>query len=266
MAGSFETASRLETIEPGRHRGHIDPSWGQGRALFGGIQAALLVWACEACVEDPERRLRTLALSFCRACQPGDIEVSAWLDRGGRYVSHLGARLVQDGETVATALALYARDRDDPLTLAGAEPPSLPPPESLERLPPHPFIPAFTHHFDMRFVPGTGPYVGGERAEVAGWVRFAEPTPLDSAALAALLDVWPPSVLTILEPPRASASVDLRYDILQPLPIAGAEVDDFYAFRCRILHWSAGHGVDEGELWTRDGRQVARIRQLRVVF
>ena len=266
FATNFATASRLETLGPGRHRGRIDASWGQGRALFGGIQAALLVRACEACVDDPERRLRTLSMSFCRAAKPEEVEVSAWLDRGGRYVSHLGARLTQEGETVATALAVYGRDRDDPLVIEGAEPPLLPPPESLVRTEPKPPIPLFTGHFDMRFVPGTQPYAGTDRAEVSGWVRFAEPVPLDSVAMAALLDVWPPSILTILAPPRASASVDLRYDILQPLPIVGAAVDDFYAFRCRILHWSAGHGVDEGELWTRDGRLVARVRQLRVLF
>lgn len=262
----FTRASRLETLEPGRYHGQIDASWGQGRALFGGIQAALLVRACEAALDDPERRLRTFQMAFCRACQPDGVEVSARLERGGRYVSHLSARLSQDGETVATALAVYGRDRDDPLAVEGAEPPVLPPPEELVRVEPRPPIPVFTGHFDMRFVPGTQPYAGGDRAEVEGWVRFLEPEPLDAAAMAALLDVWPPSILTVLAPPRASASVDLRYDLLQPLPLAGAAPDDFYAFRCRILHWSAGHGVDEGELWTRDGRPVARVRQLRVIF
>lgn len=266
MAGPFVAASRLQPDGPGRWRAELDASWGQGRALFGGIQAALLTAACEAVLGDPDRQLRTLSVAFCSAAQAGDFVVEAKVERGGRYVSHLSARLVQGGETVATALAVFARDRDDPLALAGAEPPDLPSPESLPRLEPHPFIPVFTRHFDMRFVPGTAPYSSGDRPEVAGWLRFAEPTPLDAPALAALLDVWPPSVLTLLAPPRASASIDLRYDVLQPLPLPDVDPDAFFAFRCRTLHWRAGHGIDEGELWTRDGRPVARIRQLRVVF
>ncbi len=266
MPQHFDAASTLKTLEPGRYLAHLDTSWGQGRALFGGIQAALMVRACDSLIEDDSRRLRTLSLSFCKAAAAGDIEIEARLERGGRYVSHFTARLVQNEETVATAIALYARDRDDPLVFEGAEPPVLPEPESIERLPPHPANPVFTRHFDTRFVPGTQPYAGAEEPEVAGWLRFAEPTTLDGAAMAALLDVWPPAVLSTLAPPRASASVDLRYDILQPLPIADAAIDDFYAFRCRIIHWSAGHGIDEGELWTRDGRPVARIRQLRVIF
>ncbi|MEM7585315.1 MAG: thioesterase family protein [Acidobacteriota bacterium] len=269
---TFADASTLSTVEPGHYIARLDASWGQGRALFGGIQAALMVRGCETLLDDTERHLRTLSLSFCRAAVAGDIEVEARLERAGRYVSHFTSRLTQGGETVATALAVYARDRDDSVRFDGAEPPELPEPETLERLPAHPAIPIFTRHFDTRFIPGTQPYAGSDEPEVKGWLRFAERTPaarrtpLDAPAMAALLDVWPPAVLTTLAPPRASASVDLRYDILQPLPLASASVDDFYAFRCRILHWDAGHGIDEGELWTRDGRPVARIRQLRVIF
>ncbi len=266
MPQSFNDASTLQSMEPGRYLARLDESWGQGRALFGGIQAALLVRACESLLDDDTRHLRTFSLSFCRAAAAGEFEVEARLERGGRYVSHFSTHLVQGGETVATAIAVFARDRDDTLTFEGAEPPELPEPESIDRLPPHPAIPVFTRQFDTRFVPGTEPYAGAEEPEVAGWVRFAQPTNLDSAAMAALLDVWPPAVLSTLAPPRASASVDLRYDILQPLPLAGADARDFFAFRCRIIHWSAGHGIDEGELWSRDGRPVARVRQLRVIF
>jgi acyl-CoA thioesterase len=266
MSNTFEAASRLVPGEAGRLKGSLDASWGQGRALFGGIQAALLVRACDSALADPARQLRTLSVGFCRATEAGELEAEARLEREGRYISHLSARLIQGGEVVATALAAYARDRDDSLSLDYPAPPELPPPEELPTARPNRFIPAFLQHFDMRFVPGTAPYSASDVAEARGWVRFAEPAPLGAAAMAALLDVWPPAVLTMLSPPRSSASVDLRYDVLQPLPIEGAAADDFYAFRCRILHWRAGHGIDEGELWTRDGRPVARIRQLRAIF
>lgn len=266
MTTTFAAVSRMIAVGEGRLRGHIDPSWGQGRVLFGGIQAAFLVRALEASVGDPERRLRTLSVAFCRATEAGEIEAEARVEREGRYVSHLSARLLQGGEVAATALAVFARDRDDALELNEPTPPILPPPEELDRAPVSSFIPAFVRHFDLRFVPGTAPYSQSAEAEARGWLRFAEPAPLDAAAFAALLDVWPPAVLTLLAPPRSSASVDLRYDLLQPLPLAGAKDDDFYAFRCRILHWRAGHGIDEGELWTRDGRPIARIRQLRAIF
>lgn len=267
MSTSFAAASRLEATTEGRLRARIDESWGQGRALFGGIQAAVLVRALETALADKERQLRTLSVAFCRAAASGEIEAEARLERDGKYVSHLSARLLQNGEVVATSLAVYARDRDDALAIDDATPPELPPPEELQKAGPPPFTPpAFVHHFNTLFVPGTAPYSGNPVAEARGWVRFAEPAPLDAAAFAALLDVWPPAVLTTLAPPRSSASVDLRYDLLQPLPLAGAADDDFYAFRCRILHWRAGHGIDEGELWTRDGRPVARIRQLRAIF
>lgn len=266
MTTHFASTSLLSAGDDGLLHGDIDESWGQGRALFGGIQAALLVRALDGALADPARQLRTLSIAFCKAAHGGALEAEAKLEREGKYISHLSARLLQNGEVVATSLAVYARDRDDDLVLDDAAPPELPAPEELETAGPHPFIPAFVRHFDLRFVPGTAPYSGSAIAEARGWVRFAEPAPLDAAALAALLDVWPPAVLTLLRPPRSSASVDLRYDILQPLPIAGAQDDDFYAFRCRILHWRAGHGIDEGELWTRDGRPVARIRQLRAIF
>lgn len=263
---AFTTTSLLQPDPAGRLLAHIDASWGQGRALFGGIQAALLVRGCDSVLADPDRHLRTLQVGFCRAAQAGEIEVKACLEREGRYISHLSARLLQDGEVVATALAVYSRDRDDELAIDDPKPPVLPSPEELGPSVFHPAMPAFLRHFDTRFVPGTAPYSQGKEAETRGWLRFAEKTPLDGAAVAALLDVWPPAVLTLMAPPRSSASVDLRYDILPSLPLADVAQDDFLAFRCRILHWRAGHGIDEGEVWTRDGRPIARIRQLRAIF
>jgi acyl-CoA thioesterase len=266
MSSCFASTMKLENGPDGLWLAEVDESWGQGRALFGGIQAALVVQACETQLGAEERQLRTLAMSFCRAAQPGRLEVEARLERAGRYISHLSARLSQDGEVVATALATFARDRNDPLVFEERLALDLPEPEALSRPRSHPFLPTFLQHFDIRFVPGFSPYAGGQVAEAKGWLRFAEPITIDGKALAALLDVWPPAVLTTLAPPRSSASVDLRYDIVTPMPIVDAGPEDFLAFDCRVLDWRAGQGIDEGELRTRDGRLIARIRQLRAIF
>lgn len=261
----FDAASRLRPTAAGRLGARVDASWGQGKALFGGIQAALLVRALESVVSGDGRSLRTLAISFCRAAEAGELELDAGIDREGRNVTHAHARLLQGDGVVATALATFARDRDDARAWNEATPPQLPPPAQLERLV-HPLAPVFLRHFDVRFVDRQAPFAGGDEPQVTGWVRFGEPVPIDAAALAALLDVWPPAVLATLAEPRPSTSVDLRYDLLTPPPIGGLADDDYLAFRCRVLHWHGGHGVDEGEVWTRDGRPVARIRQLRAVF
>lgn len=265
---SFRDVTRLEPLGSGRFTARFDETWGQGRALYGGIQAAVVARALRELIVDDERALRTLALHFCRPAAPGSIEVRATLEREGRSVTQASARLVQGDELVATALATLARPRDvERPPFDETTRPDLPPVESLERVPPSPMLPAFLGHMDLRFAPGTEPFCGAGEREVRGWCRILDPGVPDEAWLAGLLDVWPPAVLPTLAEPRPSSSVDLRYDLLGGgRRFADVDPGSFFAFRCRAFHEADGYSVDEGELWTGTGRPLARVRQLRVVF
>ena len=81
-----------------------------------------------------------------------------------------------------------------------------------------------------------------------------------------LLDAWPPPYLPMLNAPAPAATIDLTYHVLQPLPLADAGPNDAYAMVVKGPFLKDGFGESYGELWTRDGRLVARTRQLCAVF
>lgn len=263
---SFADVTRLHRLDDGTFEARFDESWGQGRALYGGIQAAALVRAFRESGVPEERSLRTLALHFCRAAAPGELEVRAEVERSGRYVTQTSGRILQEGETMATALASFARPRGEDREVRGNEMPELPPPEALPEVPLGPHVPSFLQHADLRLTADSAPFSGAETPDVAGWCRLLDPGPLDDAVLAGILDLWPPSLLPVLPEPRPAASVDLRYDVFGEWPPEGAGPETFWPFRCRTLHADAGYVVDEGELWSPDGRAIARVRQLRALF
>src|SRR5688500_4058906 len=76
----------------------IPAGWGQGRATFGGLVAALAVRAARQRLPEP-RPCRALVASFPGPVAPGDVELRVRELRHGRAVSHLQVEVAQGGET-----------------------------------------------------------------------------------------------------------------------------------------------------------------------
>ncbi|MEZ4339430.1 MAG: thioesterase family protein, partial [Sandaracinaceae bacterium] len=70
----FSVASRFEPVGPNRFRGELTEDWYQGRALYGGLTAAILVRAMETHAGEA-RPLRMLHATFCAPATAGPAEV-----------------------------------------------------------------------------------------------------------------------------------------------------------------------------------------------
>ncbi len=95
-----------------------------------------------------------------------------------------------------------------------------------------------------------------------GWVRLAEARPVDSAVAAALTDTWVPMPFTYIDEshPIMFPTIELTVHFLDPLPLAGdTGIDPCFVWH-RIDTSRSGFVVQDTEVWTRNGRLIARGR------
>jgi acyl-CoA thioesterase len=264
----FDRDTEPRPLGGGAYRVRIDRGWWVVRGPNGGYIAALLVRALEHAVADRARPLRSLTVHYLRPPAEGEALVETVIERTGRTVTNTSARLVQGGKLQALALAAFAQASAS-AEMHHALPPEVAPVEACPERPPS-AIPIH-ERFEQRFAIGPPPLVGPRTrdARTGGWLRLAEPRPLDAALLVAYTDSWPPALFTTHElPPTPGGvpTVDLTVHVRTPLPAPGLRPEDhvLVAFRTREV----GQGLleEDGEIWSRDGRLLAHSRQLAVLL
>ncbi len=268
MQSRFDRDTEPRPLGNGAFEVRIDRGWWVVRGPNGGYIAALLVRALERAVADAARMLRSLTVHYVRAPGEGEARVETTLERAGRSVTTASARLLQGGQLQALALAAFALPRPS-AELHHALRPEVPPHEAC---PPRSGsgIP-IRERFELRFAIGPPPFDGprSREARTGGWLRLAEPRPLDAALLVAYADAWPPSVFACSELPQLAGgipTVDLTVHVRTPLPVPGLRAEDpvLVAFRTREV--SQGVLEEDGEIWSPDGRLLAHSRQLAILL
>lgn len=251
-----------QTSEGGRFSFAFDDSWYQGRGAFGGVSAAAVLEAMRAIVDDERRRPRSLHIHFCAPLPAGKHHIEVRVERLGSRVTHLGARVLDDGKVACLASATFAATRDATLAFHEVKAPVVPPFETVPPVGPSPLLPAFCQHFEYRFCVGHLPYTGAEEAHLGGWVRSRSHERLDYALAAALLDAYPPAALTRAESITPAASVDLTVDFFEALPLQQGHKDGRALLTARSRYAGGGYADERSELWSEDGRLLAQCRQL----
>ena len=261
----FDRDTALRPLAEGEFEATLDRGWWIVVGPNGGYLAAILVRALSETVGDPARPPHSLTVHYLSPAHQGPVRVRTRVERAGRSLTALSARLEQDGALVALALAAFAQARPSP-GFADARMPEVAPPESLV-----PFASEAARVAPMRGQLDSRPAFGdplrasSSEALTGGWIRLHEPRVADYALLALLCDAWPPAVARhpalAGAPRRGTPTIDLTIHFRAPVP-ADARRDDFYlcVFRSRTLH--AGFVEEDGEIWTRGGRLLAQSRQL----
>ncbi len=244
----------------------LPASWGQGRATFGGLVAALVAQRMQQAVAKG-RALRSLQISFVGPVaveQPVQIEVE--LLREGKAVSQVQGRLVQAGEVKLAMLGSFGGDRASQVAVAADTAPAVSAPEGLPSMPCLPGItPEFVQHVDMRWTFGGLPFSGQASRDMGGWMRFREQPPqLTDAHLVALIDAWPPAVLPHLKQPAPASSLSWTLEFVYPRPALAA--GDWLLYRASIDQAGAGYGHTQAQIWGPDGNLLALSRQVVTVF
>ena len=253
----FDADTALEPIGDGRWRGTISERWYVGRGANGGLVAALCVRAMTALAADPGREPRSLTVHYLAPFTAGPVEVAGRVERSGRSTTAVSLRLEQEGRPVGLALGALGVWQEGAREHGAIRPPDVQPPGALEPLDPAtPGVPPFVVNYDWRWAVGPG----DNAARVGGWLRTADPRPVDHVALAAFADAFPPAVFPLLGgalPPMPT--IDLTIHFCAPLDGLG-EGWILGAFASR--HLAGGVFEEDGELWSEDGRLLVQSRQL----
>lgn len=246
----------------------VASGWRAGRGPHGGYLAAMLLRALIATVDDPERTPRSLTIHYTRSPEPGPIEIRTTVERAGRSLTTLSARMEQSGRTTALALAAFSVPWRAPS--ANELPmPELGPPDAERRSTPKLFkgAPEFTRHLVMQPRVGAVPFAGsGAPMRIGGWIGLPEQRPVDAISLALFCDAWFPPSFIALDSPAISPTIDLTVHFRQS--IDGCDCDPaalcLGVFDTRLLH--DGLFEEDGVIWAPDGTVLAQSRQLGIIM
>jgi acyl-CoA thioesterase len=246
----------------------IAPGWRAGRGPHGGYLAAMLLRALIDTVDDPSRTPRSLTIHYTRAPAPGPIEILTTVEREGRSLSTLSARMEQSGKVTALALAAFSVPWEAPA--ANELPmPELAPPDPERRSTPQLFkgAPEFTHQLVMQPRVGAIPFAGsGAPMRIGGWIGLPELRPVDALSLALFCDAWFPPSFIALDSPAISPTIDLTIHFRQAISECDCDPTALClsVFDTRLLH--DGLFEEDGVIWAADGSVLAQSRQLGIIM
>jgi acyl-CoA thioesterase len=257
---AFDRDTAVEPLGAGRYGVRFDRSWWVARGPNGGYIAAIVVRAIRAEVADDTRALRSLTVHYLSAASEGDGEVTVRIERTGRSLSTVSARLEQDGKVVALALAALAADYAPGVEYEHARMPEVAPAGEIvvPRMPDGQEPPTFREHFTIAPALGPAAFSGGDRPMTGAWMRLREERELDDALVVALCDAWWPAPWVVSDRPLLAPTIDLTVHVRAPLPLPWQDL----LVEARSDTARDGFFEEDARLFTRDGTLVAHSRQL----
>lgn len=264
----LSTALQLRADEhhAGRQLAQITSDWGQGRATFGGLVAALGIRALDGVNQG--RSLRALSVTFCAPAEAGELAIDVELLRSGRALLHAQARLVQDGQVRAVIIGAYGDARESSLQYAARRAPEGPNPESLQRMG---YIdgamPAFLRHFDHRWPTESTQTMPLGEGQLSGFARTLDADRVDAAVVTAIADAFPAPVMTLMKQhaPASTASWLLNF-VGEPIDPAKIDRGAFWQFAAQTLDAGAGYANVDAQIWDATGALRVISRQLVAEF
>lgn len=253
IADHAEQAANGEVIVP--------ESWGQGRATFGGMVAALIYQQMPAVVSE-SRPLRSLTVSFVAPVAAGAMEVSVSLLREGKAATQVQAMGRQNDQVVAVLLASFGGDRESVIKVNGENAPEMKAPDDAKAMP---YIkgltPDFTQHYDYRYAVGSMPFMGSKEPQLGGWIRQKERSDraISVADILALVDAWPPASLALLNKPAPGSSLTWTINFVshgQP-----ETASDWWQYLATIESAADGYSHIDAKLWDAQGKLAVISRQ-----
>jgi acyl-CoA thioesterase len=263
----FDRDTSVSEIEAGVFEGHVNRDWWIVFGPNGGFLAAMLVRAMAAAVDDHARAPRSLTIHYTAAPAEGPVRITTAIERAGRSLTTLSARMEQEGRLVALAIGAFSRQRIAAIEFSEAPAPDAPAPEAVPVMTMAGTLPPFTRQWEIRPAIGTPPFSGSDGSTVTGgWIRLlnsgGDPGlsahPIDAALVAQLADAWLPAVFTRLTEPNPVPTIDLTIHFRSDLPLPADYV--LVKFESRLSQ--GGFIEEDGAIWSRDGRLIAHSRQL----
>jgi acyl-CoA thioesterase len=246
----------------------VSPDWHAGRGPHGGYIAAMLLRALSETVADPARAPRSLTVHYPRAPEPGPASIHTVVEREGRSLSTLSARMEQDGKLIALVLAAFSVPWRAP-EIADLQMPEVASPDAVRES--HLMVkeaPPFTRQLVIQPRLGTPPFKGSDAPmEIGAWLGLADPRPIDALSLALFSDALFSPPFIRLSTPAVTPTVDLTIHFRARLPLVpDPDPAELCFAHFHSVHVHEGFFEEDGAIWAADGTLLAQSRQLGIVM
>jgi acyl-CoA thioesterase len=245
----------------------VASDWRAGRGPHGGYLAAMLLRALIESVPDRAREPRSLTIHYARPPEPGPVRITTTLERQGRSLSTLSARMHQGEELVALVLAAFSVPWAGPEISEVQMPQVAPADPSREGLKLMEHGPEFARHIVLQPRIEGRPLTGEERPMlIRGWMGLVEPRPVDALSLAFFSDALIPAPYMRMREWSAVPTVDLTVHFSARMrPAADADPHELCLAQTTSELVHDGFFVEDGVIWAADGTLLAQSRQLAIV-
>lgn len=253
----FQQARELDQLS-------VPASWTQGRTVYGGLSAAMLL-ECLLTKVDASKSLRALNVAFSAPTMPDEsFSIETELLREGRTIAQWQARLIQNDTVCVQVQAVFGLPLDSSLNLQPFEAPDIPGHEQAMHYPTQ-NQPGFTQYFDMAQSQGDLPVSGGSSLQLGGWMRFRQaPAQFTLSHLVAMIDVWPPATMMQMSEMKAGSTVNWTLQFPQPMP--SISVDAYVGYQAQIEYSASGYGITHARIWSPAGELLALSQQTVILY
>lgn len=266
----FDEDIALTRVSDSHYSLVIQDTWSVMVGPNGGYIGAILLNGMLEELGDKNKQVRSITFHYLSPSKPGPASLEVILEKQGRSLSTLTARLVQNDRIVAISLATFAPAREN-FAFRHFDMPQVVGPEEIEvdhrmnkALLGH--VP-FRDHYDQRLAIGPVPPLTSDKARVGGWTRFKSPRTFDCLAIVAISDSWFPGLFVKDLPEKVHApTIDHSVHFFSSLPSPGLKEDDFVLVEFTTEVVQEGYLQEDGRIWSPSGELIAQSRQLAVVM
>lgn len=244
----------------------VPEKWGQGRATFGGLVAAMLYKKIPLDISE-DRAVRSIMMSFVAPVTPGNLDVTVKILRVGKAATQVKISAYQNDAICAVMLASFGGARDSAIQINSTMAPLTKQPDEVS---PFPFIPNltpdFTQYFDYRFTEGKMPFMGSTEKKMGGWIKLKEDcsTAITVTQVLALLDAWPPAVFSMLKKPTSGSSLTWNISFIDEVHTVKA--NEWTQYQADIQQSQDGYSHIDSTLWDANGKAIVLSHQTVSVF
>src|SRR6478672_8594945 len=145
----FERDTSVSQVKPGVFEGVVNRDWWIVFGPNGGFLAAMFVKAMTAATGDDARAARSLTIHYTAAPAEGPVRIRTTVERAGRSLTTVSARMEQDERLIALATGAFSAPRTAALDFSDAHAPVVPPPEEVAPFEGRPELPPFTRQWEV---------------------------------------------------------------------------------------------------------------------
>lgn len=246
----------------------LPTGWLQGRTIFGGLVAAMMMQKAFITINDPQKKVLSTSITFVGPVQESQVRLTAEILRQGKSVTTIEVRLWQDDAVQSILIASFGTERETHIKVSNEKTaPDYPAIDQLNIVPKNLPFPECFKQFQLTWAEGLYPISGSKQADFGGWSRFDpelhENRKMQVADLLALMDVWPPGVLPLFKIPAPSSSLTWHITFIHSLQ---QNMDDWFKYKVFTDYADHGYSTEYAYLWDQNNRLIAISRQTVTVF